>query len=71
MAMKLTEIVATEAVIADLQSTERDDVIAELIDALVQSGAAEAEHRDTLISAVLEREHKGSTGFGAALRYPM
>ena len=70
MALKLTEIVATEAIVADLQSTERDDVIAELIDALVQSGAADAEHRDALVAAVLEREHKGSTGFGRGVAVP-
>ncbi|MEO1277352.1 MAG: PTS sugar transporter subunit IIA [Planctomycetota bacterium] len=70
MALKLTEIVATEAIVADLQSTERDDVIAELIDALVRSGAADAEHRDALVAAVLEREHKGSTGFGRGVAVP-
>ena len=70
MALKLTEIVATEAIVADLQSTDRDDVIAELIDALVQSGAADAEHRDALVAAVLEREHKGSTGFGRGVAVP-
>ena len=70
MALKLTEIVAEQAIIAELESTERDDVIAELIDALVEAGAADAEHRDALVAAVLERERKGSTGFGRSVAVP-
>lgn len=70
MGLKLTEIVAPDAVVAELESTERDDVIAEMIDALVQAGAADAEHRDALVAAVLERERKGSTGFGRGVAVP-
>lgn len=70
MALKLTEIVAPDAVVAELKATERDDVIAEMIDALVEAGAADAEHRDALVAAVLERERKGSTGFGRGVAVP-
>lgn len=70
MALKLTEIVAPDAVVAELKATERDDVIAEMIDALVDAGAADAEHRDALVAAVLERERKGSTGFGRGVAVP-
>jgi len=70
MALKLTEVVANEAIIAELESTKRDDVIAEMIDALVQAGAADAQHRDALVAAVLEREYKGSTGFGRGVAVP-
>lgn len=70
MALKLTEIVAPGAVLPELSATERDDVIAEMIDALVEAGAADAEHRDALVAAVLERERKGSTGFGRGVAVP-
>jgi len=70
MALKLTEIVAHGAVVPELNATERDDVIAEMIDALVEAGAAAAEHRDALVAAVLERERKGSTGFGRGVAVP-
>ncbi|MFI4883579.1 MAG: PTS sugar transporter subunit IIA [Phycisphaerales bacterium JB064] len=70
MALKLTDVVASGAIVAELQATERDDVIAELIDALVEAGAAKPEHRDELVAAVLERERKGSTGFGRGVAVP-
>jgi len=70
MALKLTDVVATEAIVAELQADERDDAIAELIDALVQAGAAKPEHRDELVAAVLDRERMGSTGFGRGVAVP-
>jgi mannitol/fructose-specific phosphotransferase system IIA component (Ntr-type) len=70
MASKLTDIVASEAILAELQASERDEVITELIDALIAAGAAEAQHRDELVAAVLERERKGSTGFGRGVAVP-
>lgn len=70
MSLKLTDIVAQGAIVAELEATERDDVIAEMIDALVRTGAADAEHRDELIAAVLKRERMGSTGFGRGVAVP-
>ena len=68
--MKLTDLVSNEAIIADLSSSDRDSAIGELVDALIGSGAIGAEHREKLISAVLERERKGSTGFGKGVAVP-
>lgn len=70
MALKLTDIVAPGAILAELQAAERDEAIHELVDALVEAGAADARHRDALIAAVLERERKGSTGFGRGVAVP-
>lgn len=70
MALKLTDIVAPGAVLAELNAAERDEAIQELVDALVEAGAASAEHRDALVAAVLERERKGSTGFGRGVAVP-
>lgn len=68
--MKLTQLVAEGAIVARLQSTERDDVIRELIAALVESGAAPAKLQDELVRSVLERERRGSTGFGRGVAVP-
>ncbi|MCC6228778.1 MAG: PTS sugar transporter subunit IIA [Phycisphaerales bacterium] len=68
--MKLMEIISPGAVVAKLQSATRDDVIRELIDALVKSGAAAPAIRDELVARVLERERKGSTGFGRGVAVP-
>ncbi|MEM7576461.1 MAG: PTS sugar transporter subunit IIA [Planctomycetota bacterium] len=68
--MKLTELVVEDAVIADLKATERDEVIEELITALIDAGAAPAELKPTLIAEILKREKNGSTGFGKGVAVP-
>ena len=68
--MKLGEIVVEDAIVTELRATERDDVIAEMIDALIASGAAPVEVRGELIASVLERESKGTTGFGRGVAVP-
>ncbi len=68
--MKLGDIVVQEAVVTELRAMERDDVIAEIIDALIASGAAPPEVRGELIASVLERESKGTTGFGKGVAVP-
>lgn len=70
MPMKMTELVADGAIVPQLRATQRDEVVAELIDALLQTGAAPASIRDELIARVLEREKKGSTGFGRGVAVP-
>lgn len=68
--MKLSELVAAGAIVTQLKTQDRDSVIRELIDALITSGAAQEKHRDELISRVLEREKRGSTGFGRGVAVP-
>ena len=68
--MNLTELVADNAILAPADATDRDGMIAALIDALIASGAIGAEHREALIESVLERERKGSTGFGKGVAVP-
>ena len=68
--MKLAESVAPGAIVASLKSTDRDGVIGELVDALVACGAAEKSQRGDLIAKVVERERRGSTGFGRGVAVP-
>lgn len=68
--LKLNDIVPEGAIVPQLGSAERDAVVTELIDALVKSGAAPAAVRDELVGRVLERERKGSTGFGRGVAVP-
>ncbi|MEQ9206075.1 MAG: PTS sugar transporter subunit IIA [Phycisphaerales bacterium] len=68
--MKLTEIIQPNAINSDLAATDRDGAIAEMIDMLVESGAAPAEIRDELLAKILERERKSSTGFGYGVAVP-
>ncbi len=68
--MKLTDLVAPEAITIRLASSDRDAVIAEMVDALIAAGSAPASVRDELIAKVLERERRGSTGFGKGVAVP-
>lgn len=68
--LKLNEIVPEGAIVPQLASAERDLVVGELIDALVRAGAATPAVRDELVARVLERERKGSTGFGRGVAVP-
>jgi len=68
--MKLSDIIVPDAIVPALTSTERDAVVRELVDALVAGGAADPSVRDDLVAAILEREKKGSTGFGRGVAVP-
>ena len=68
--MKLSQIIRPGAVIAKLASSERDQVVADLVGALISSGAADESLRQELINRVLERERRGSTGFGKGVAVP-
>ncbi|MEM9883043.1 MAG: PTS sugar transporter subunit IIA [Planctomycetota bacterium] len=68
--MKLRDFVVPEAVVPQLEATDRDEAVAELIDALIAAGAAPASLRGELIASVLKREKNGSTGFGKGVAIP-
>jgi mannitol/fructose-specific phosphotransferase system IIA component (Ntr-type) len=68
--VKLTEIVSDKAIVPALKAAERDAVILELVDALVGAGSAPAKIRQELAAKVLEREKRGSTGFGRGVAVP-
>jgi mannitol/fructose-specific phosphotransferase system IIA component (Ntr-type) len=68
--MKMCEIVVRDAIITGLKSSGRDDVIGELVDALVASGVVPTDKRTEVVDAVLERERRGSTGFGKGVAIP-
>ncbi|MEM1072101.1 MAG: PTS sugar transporter subunit IIA [Planctomycetota bacterium] len=68
--MKLSDLVPDGAIQTGLVSTQRDDVVAEMVDVLVSSGATAASTREDLIKRVLDREQKGSTGFGRGVAVP-
>jgi len=68
--MKLSDFIIGKAIVPQLASTDRDDVINELIDSLVAAGACDASIRDELVKSILDREKKGSTGFGKGVAVP-
>lgn len=68
--IKLSEIVPEHAIVAPLTATDRDGVLRELIEAATRSGAAPAGLADELVARVVDREKRGSTGFGKGVAVP-
>ena len=68
--MKLTDFVQEAALVPQLQATDRDGVVAELVDALVEADAAPAGLRDDMVTEIIARENNGSTGFGKGVAVP-
>lgn len=68
--MMLRDFVLSDAIVTDLSASQRDEVVAELVDALIAAGAAPADLRETLVELILKREKNGSTGFGKGVAIP-
>ena len=68
--MKLREFIVTEAITPDLQATDRDGAIRELVNALAAAGAVAQDAVEEVIAALIKREQNGSTGFGKGVAVP-
>lgn len=68
--MRLSDLVGKGTIVPRLASSERDEAIREIIEALVAAGTVPADLKRDLADAVLERERRGSTGFGKGVAVP-
>ena len=68
--MKFEDFVCFEAVIAELQSGDRNGVIGELVSALNVAGRLGKGNCQGLIKAVIKREDEASTGMGKGIAVP-
>src|SRR5947199_10382978 len=68
--MKLREFIVTNAITPELQATDRDGAIRELVNALAGAGAMPADAVDEVVAALIKREQNGSTGFGKGVAVP-
>ncbi|MEM1166289.1 MAG: PTS sugar transporter subunit IIA [Planctomycetota bacterium] len=68
--MKMREIVADQAIVSKLEAATRDGAIDELLGALIAAEVVDGALRDELRTAILDREAKGSTGFGRGVAIP-
>ena len=64
------DIVVEDAIIPELKATNRDGVITEMVDALVDAGCVTEDQRVDFTKAIVRRENKGSTGFGHGVAVP-
>ena len=68
--MKLREFIVTDAITPELQATDRDGAIRELVNALAGAGALPSDAVDEVVAALIRREQNGSTGFGKGVAVP-
>ena len=68
--MKLSDFMVGDAIVSRLQSQERDAVIAELVESLVQAGCINSAQMKEITQKIIEREKQGSTGIGKGIAVP-
>lgn len=68
--MKLSDFVAADAIVPELEATDRNGAIRELVASLSRAGHLPEEDCDGVGRAVIARENQGSTGFGKGVAVP-
>jgi PTS system nitrogen regulatory IIA component len=68
--MQIMDFLSKKAIVMDIKSTKKEDVIKELVDALVNAGEIEKRHRNKLIDGLMARESLGSTAIGQGIAIP-
>lgn len=68
--MKIMDFLASKAILTDIQANKKEDVLHELVDALIAAGEVEKACRSKLIESLLARENLGSTAIGQGVAIP-
>jgi len=68
--MKIMDFLSKKAIIADIKSTKKEDVIKEPVDVLIDGEGIEKRSRNKLIDALMARESLGSTAIGQGVAIP-
>jgi nitrogen PTS system EIIA component len=68
--MKLSDFIVKDAIVPELEATDRDAVIRELVSALAAAKAVNTSDVDAIVKAIIDREKHGSTGFGKGVAVP-
>ncbi|HMO14931.1 MAG TPA: PTS sugar transporter subunit IIA [Pirellulaceae bacterium] len=68
--MKFCDFIKIEAIQAELQATDKDGVIRELVDGLIATGQIKSEEKESIVQSIMKREELGSTGIGRGIAVP-
>ena len=68
--MKLSDLIDSKAIVSELESTTKEEVIKELVEVLGAAGKIDAKDTKKLTAALMAREQLGSTGIGQGLAVP-
>lgn len=68
--MKFADFIVTEAIQADLVAEDKEGVIREMVQSLLNAGGVQEEEFESIVKAILKREELGSTGIGRGVAVP-
>ena len=68
--MKFADFISREAIRAELRADDKEGVIREMIQALLEAGKIETSEFESIVRAILKREELGSTGIGRGVAVP-
>ncbi|MBU1726156.1 MAG: PTS sugar transporter subunit IIA [Candidatus Omnitrophica bacterium] len=68
--MQIMDFLSKKAIVMDIKSGKKEDVIKELVEALINAGDIEKRYRNKLIDALMAREALGSTAIGQGIAIP-
>lgn len=68
--MKLSEIIPDGGILDDLKAAQKEEVIKEMVQALVKAGKVDEGSARKVTKALMDREELGSTGIGAGVAVP-
>ena len=68
--MKFADFVSREAIRADLTAEDKEGVIREMVQALLDAGRIKPDEQESIVKAILKREELGSTGIGRGVAVP-
>ena len=68
--MKFADFISIEAIRAELAADDKESVIKELVQSLVDAGEVSPGEKDDIVAAIMKREELGSTGIGRGVAVP-
>jgi fructose-specific phosphotransferase system IIA component len=68
--MKIMDFLSKKAIVTEIKSTKKEEVIRELVDALINAGEIEKRNKNKLTEALMAREALGSTAIGQGIAIP-
>jgi fructose-specific phosphotransferase system IIA component len=68
--MQIMDFLSKKAILTDIKSTKKEEVIKELVDALISADEIEKRYRNKLIDTLMTRESLGSTAIGQGIAIP-
>ena len=68
--MQIMDLLSKKAILPDIKSTKKEEVLKELVDVLIGAEEIEKRCRNKLIDALMARESLGSTAIGQGIAIP-